>query len=220
MTNHKISTKTAVAAALVLAGILLALTTSAIGRSQPTPDDPNNPTALKLRTMVLGENELPGFTSVECPVVQFAIGGWTSNSAAITELRANGFVMGIRESLHSRRLSATAASSAINFRTAAGARNELAQLLAAARGEGTLTPFAVAGIAGARGYRLATRDSTGYTIAFTHGANEYSLSVSFPVHASTQVSEAQLIRTALGVYTRAGGKVRVVPVARVAVNHK
>jgi hypothetical protein len=126
--------------------------------------------------------------------------------------------MGIRESLRSTRLSATAASSAINFRTTAGARNDLEQRLAAARGEGPLTPFAVAGIAGARGYRLATPHGTGYTIAFTHGANEYRLSVAFPMHASARVFEAQLVRTALHIYTRAGGK--VAPAPRVAINHK
>jgi hypothetical protein len=219
MTNHPTLTKTAVAAVLALTGILLALATSPIGRSQPTPDDPNSPTALALRTMVLGENELPGFTSVECPIVQFALGDWAgSDPATISELRANGFVMGIRESLRSMRLSATAASSAINFRTTAGARNELEQRLVAARGEGTLTPFAVTGIAGARGYRLATRHSTRYTIAFTHDANEYRLSVAFPAHASAQVFETQLVRTALRVYTRAGGK--VAPEPRVAINHK
>jgi hypothetical protein len=212
MTNHPTFTKTALAAALTLTGIVLALAVSPIGRSQPTPDDPSSPTALMLRTMVLGENELPGFTSVQCPLVQTAVSDWAgADKAAIPVLRANGFVMGIRESLHSAKLDAIAASAAINFRTAAGARNDLEQRLAAARSEGALTSFAVAGIAGAKGYRISTLHSSVSTIAFTDRVNEYRISVALPTAAGARLSESQLVHTALRLYTRAGGKKHTAP---------
>jgi hypothetical protein len=215
MTNLLTSTKLAVGAALTLTGIVMALAVSPVGLSQPTPDDPFNPTALKLRAMVLNENELPGFTSVECPLVHMSVGDWVgANTDAIPALRAEGFVMGIRESLRSAKLGASAASVAINFHSAAGATTHLVRQLATVRSEGTATAFSVAGIPGAQGYRLATRTGIRDTIGFTSGSNEYLLSVAFD-DGSQALSTAQLLKTALHIYLRTtGGKHSTAPVVR------
>jgi hypothetical protein len=215
MTNLLTSTKLAVVAALTLTGIVVALAVSPVGRSQPAPDEPFSSTALKLRTMVLDENELPGFTSVECPLVQMSVGDWVgANTDAIPALRTDGFVMGLRETLRSAKLGASAASVAINFHSAAGAATHLMRQLATVRNEGTVTAFSVAAIAGAQGYQATTRTGIRDTIGFTSGSNEYLLSVAFD-HGSQALSTAQLLKAALHVYLRTtGGEYTTAPVVR------
>ena len=178
MTKLTTSTKLTATILGLLGAVALVLSTTAQGREVQL-----TPVTDSLESGVLGPTELPGFTSVQCPSLRTDAADWAGADGATTaRLRANGFVMGIRESLHASGEDASVTSSVKHFRTRGGANAEMAQEVALA-----LAPNAAA-VPDSRGlheYRVLDRPRRGRARDLHGGANEYQLKLIAPGgHAS------------------------------------
>jgi hypothetical protein len=201
MTNTRNTTK--VAAAAAVCGAILAGTAAA--RPAPNPrifsKDPEPRVVFgadieRLQRTMLRPNELHGFAPLDCAVTQSDAAGWAGDDLPSTRaLRREGFVVGVRESLHSRRLAGSAESAATEFRTAAGAKEEAQRALAHV----SATTYPVTGIAGARGY--TDYSGTGYGVVFTVGTRTYEIRVQLAW--SRPAERADVAAAARSVYRRA-----------------
>ena len=200
MTKLTTSTKLTATIFGLLGAVALVLSTTAQGREvQLTPITDS------LESGILGPTELPGFTSVQCPSLRTDPADWAgADGAPAARLRANGFVMGIRESLHASGEEASVTSSVKHFRTRGGANAQMAQEVALA-----LAPTAVAvpDGRGLHGYRFSTGHAAVELVTFTVGANEYQLKLIAPPHGHRfSELEAKLMRSARHLYLRVGGE--------------
>jgi hypothetical protein len=182
-----------------------ATSTSATTSTATTASAPTSGIASRLLT----GNELPpGFTGSQPSVVN-SISGWISDSQTPTQdvasetkrLTRLGFVAGAREDLTGR--SGVGTSVAEQFKTAAGARSELARglKLFKASTANFYKPFRVAGIPGALGF-AETGQPNGVNVAFASGGYYYLVGAQVPATAS---SEATLIAAAKRLYQRVHG---------------
>jgi hypothetical protein len=197
----KLTTPTKLTATIIglLAAVVPVLSTTAQGREvQPTP------VADTLQSGILGPTELPGFTSVQCPSLRTDAADWAgADGAPAARLRADGFVMGIRESLHANGEDASVTSSVKHFRSRGGANAEMAQEVAL-----TLAPnsAAVPDDRGLHVYRFSTGRADVELVVFTMGANEYQLKLIARGSAHSSELEARLLASARHLYHRVGGE--------------
>jgi len=185
-------------------GAAAALGPMAAAHIETSPDG-NSVTAEGLRGMLLGSNDLPGFQTTQCPRVVTSAAEWARNDrAAIGELRTEGFVMGVRESLRSRTGQSTADSEAVHFRTAAGAGREVVRQVAGARTMGLRRRFAVPAIPAGQGYSLVTDGGMSYHVVFSVRSDEYAVALAVPPGAALSDSrgEAEVIAAAAGILAR------------------
>ncbi len=198
MTKLTTSTKLAATILGLLGAVSLLLATTAQGREVQL-----TPVTDSLESGILGPTELPGFTSVQCPSLRTEAADWGGAGGASTErLRANGFVMGIRESLHASGEAATVTSSVEHFRTRVGANSEMAQEVALA-----LAPnlAAVPDARGLHAYRFSRGRDTVELVTFTVGANEYQLKLIAPGGRRFSELQARLLASARHLYRRVNG---------------
>jgi hypothetical protein len=199
MTKLTTSTKLTATILGLLGAVALVVSQVAQGREvQLTPITDS------LESGILGPTELPGFTSVQCPSLRTDATDWAgADGASTARLRANGFVMGIRESLYASGADARVTSSVKHFRTRGGANAELTQEVAMAFAPNSA---AVRDEPGLRGYRFSTGHDAVELVAFTVGANEYQLRLI--AHGSRRSSEleARLLASARHLYHRVGGE--------------
>jgi hypothetical protein len=166
-------TKTIAATTISLAALLTgsALAHSAIRHNTGSVD------VVSLETHIVRSGDLPGFWSTECPIAETSAAMWAAgNHAEATALRAEGFVVGVREPLRSRS-GATAASVALTFRSAAGATADLDRRERLAGHTGYATNFGAPELRAVRAYTVRTAVWTTVRVAYTRGSNEYAVEV-------------------------------------------
>jgi hypothetical protein len=199
MTKLTTSTKLTATILGLLGAVALVLSATAQGRevqSAPVTDS--------LESGILGPTELPGFTSVQCPILRIDAADWAgADTASKARLRANGFVMGIRESLHAKGEDATVTSSVKHFRTHGGADAELTQEVAMAVAPNSASVPADPGV---HGYRFSTGHDAVELVAFTVGANEYQLTLVARSGRTSSDLEARLLASARHLYRRVRGE--------------
>ena len=199
MTKLTTSTKLTATILVLLGAVVLALSTTAQGREVQL-----TPVTDSLETGVLGPTELPGFTSVQCPSLRVDAADWPGADGATTaRLRANGFVMGIRESLHASGVDANVTSSVKHFRTRGGANAELAQEMAPAFAPNSA---AASDARGLHQYRFLAGHAAVELVTFTVGANEYQLKLIAPGGRRFWKLEARLLASARHLYRRVAGE--------------
>ena len=199
MTKLTTSTKLTATILGLLGAVALVLSTTAQGREVQL-----TPVTDSLESGVLGPTELAGFTSVQCPSLRTDAGDWAGADGATTaRLRANGFVMGIRELLHASGADATVTSSVKHFRTRGGANAEMAQEVTLALAPNTA---AVPDSRGLHEYRVSTGRAAVELVTFTVGANEYQLKLIAPGGHRFSQLQAGLLASARHLYRRVGGE--------------
>jgi hypothetical protein len=182
-------------------------TSTAATRAPATTGSTATTASTGIASRVLTSNELNGFTRSQ-PSVANTVSGWLadrqtpSNQVASETKRLTrlGFVAGASENLTGP--SGEGVSIAEQFKTAGGARSELANEVKVFKAEaaGPKT-FPVTGIPGARG--LAATGAGGVNVAFTSGDYYYLVGAFVPaVNAS---SEATIIAAAKHLYRRVHG---------------
>ena len=199
MTTLTTSTKLTATVLGLLGAVALVLSTAAQSREVQF-----TPVTDRMESGILGPTELRGFTSVQCPSLRIDAADWAGADGATTaRLRANGFVMGIRELLYAGGADAHVTSSVKHFRTRGGANAEMAQEVAVA-----LAPNSAA-IADPRGlheYRFTTGHAAVELVTFTIGPNEYQLRLIDPGGRRFSALEARLLGSARHLYRRVGGE--------------
>ena len=199
MTKLTTSTKLTATIFGLLGAVALVLSTTAQGREVQL-----TPVTDSLESGILGPTELPGFTSVQCPSLRTDPADWAgADGAPAARLRANGFVMGIRESLHASGEEASVTSSVKHFRTRGGANAQMAQEVALA-----LAPNAAAvpDDRGLHAYRFSVGHAAVELVTFTVGANEYQLKLVARHGRRFSQLEARLLASARHLYRRVGGE--------------
>jgi hypothetical protein len=162
---------------------------------------------LSLTQRVLPASTLPGFVSPAPLSVVHSAQRWaTSAEQSATPAREAarlhrlGFVSGIDETLHGRSpLAAEAISLVERYRSAAGARAELAHqrqlILRNADGQ-KLTVVRSTGIPGAFAWSVKSRQMTGNNVAFTSGAYYYVVGSGAAPHTSGAPTMHQILTAA------------------------
>jgi hypothetical protein len=202
---------------------LSALAACSVAFAQMTPPHPGveeSKTAYRLQALVLQANELATFVPILCALADPNVEQWANGDrATVAALRSDGFVMGIREPLHSTAQHASATSAAAKFQTVQGAQHDVERQLAAARQAGAVTTFAVSGIPGALGFTRSAHGTEGYRVIFTDGSYEYLVGVERRGELPSGSSVTQLTKAAQLVYDRArSGDTQ--GTIRISVNHK
>jgi hypothetical protein len=133
--------------------------------------------AAELEGKVAQSTDLPGFWSTECPSIERGAAVWAPNDRRqVTALDAEGFLLGVREPLHSDS-GDTAVSFALRFRTAAGLTADLNRRERLASRAGGTTSFGVPQLPSARGYTVRTAHLTTVSVVDALGSTEYGLEV-------------------------------------------
>jgi hypothetical protein len=197
---------TAAAAALLGAAVFAGSQLGGTGSGHSTSATSTN---LPLSARVLAPSALPGFmlTADAAPVhsaSEWALVGRSRTPVRETaRLRSLGFTAGYDEQLHGRYpVAASAVSVVERYRTAAGARGELAyryrqlQLQPGAK----VTTFSVPGIPGAHGVRVDSRGNVDMNIVFASGSYFYVVGAGFPAGAHGAPGQAQLSTAAATLY--------------------
>ncbi len=145
------------------------------------------PTGLRNRVLVAGD--FPGFAPQESSVSNSAAeaaSGMTERPGPererdVARLKKLGFIASVRERL-SPTSGATdeAISIAQQFPSAAAALSELAAETQPITGHERYTPFAVAGIPGARGFGASSNGFSGINLAFADGSYFYLIGAGWP----------------------------------------
>ncbi len=195
------------APALLLAASLLAgcggsgttasSTTSAAGAAAP-------PGGVRGRVLAAGElsgmRPQPQLVGVDAPswVVAEAVAP-SHRASEVARLRRLGFLAAVREPLVAENGSQAAGVSIVEqFRSASAARAELAvEYGQNAASGGRLTPFAVPGIPGGRGFDLSGQGGSGANVAFTKGPYLYVVG-----EAAEASSRASVLAAAQHLYNR------------------
>jgi len=183
------------AAVCVAAGV-------AVGATAATP--------LSLRERLLRMGELGGLVLPSRPRLVTDFGEW-AGAGDPTSLWRAGFVLGIREGYRPKADNGIqAGSSAAEFRTAAGARDEVASEVAAPHAPApAYVAFPVAGIPRAHGYTTTGPGSVTYNVMFNDGRFLYEVDFGgslWAVHRHGPAIKAQTISAAQSLYRRVHGR--------------
>jgi hypothetical protein len=188
--------------------------TSSSSEPPPAPNGPpltsaQVPTALRNHVLVAGD--FPGFAPQESSVSNSpaeAASGMTERPGPererdVTRLKRLGFIASVRE-----RLAPTgggtdeAISVAQQFPSATAALSELAAETTPITAHERYTPFAVAGIPGARGFGASSNGFTGINVAFADGAYSYLIGAGWRNGLSSPPTKAALIAAGQRLYHR------------------
>jgi hypothetical protein len=187
-TNTTKRAATVVASVVALAG---AAPASGAHAREVVAIDPN----LEVRVVQLGE--LPGFWTVDCPLAFGSATAWAQGgNAEATAVHREGFAMGVRELLRSRK-GDVGVSVALRFRSAAGASTDLDRREQLAGHTGYATSFAVPGSPSVRAYSVRTAGFTTVHVAFTRGTDEFAVAVRTAKRAEVGALQ-QALATAAG----------------------
>ena len=151
MTKLTTSTKLTATILGLLAAVALALSTTAQGPRGSADAGHGQPGVRQSSA----RRNCRGSRSVQCPSLRTDAADWAgADGATAARLRADGFVMGIRESLHANGEDASVTSSVEHFRTRGGASAEMTQEVALALAPNSA---AVPDERGLHVYRFSTR---------------------------------------------------------------
>jgi hypothetical protein len=183
--------------------IVLALSGAALAAAAPshTPAAASlTPLDLDARVMQLGE--LPGFWSTACPIAETSAAAWAAgDSGEATALRAEGFVVGVRESVRASS-GASGASVALRFRSAAGATADLDRREQLAGRAGYATNFAVPESDAVRAYTIRGRGLTTVRVAYQRGVDEYAVEVDAPARVDVSALQRKVAAAVVRVAAR------------------
>jgi len=183
-TNKTKQAAALVAAAAALAGGAAALTGAASAREITA--DPN----LDARVVALGQ--VAGFWATDCPILIDDANAWAQGDGAeASALHGEGFAVGARELLRSTS-GEGGVSSALQFRSAAGAAADLERRVHDAGHHGYATNFAVPGAPSVHAYTVRTNLTATVHVAFTRGADEYAIAVETTDSAHVETLELAL----------------------------
>jgi len=185
--------------------LFLAVVVAAACAARVAASEANAPVALTAR--VLRANELKDFKPAKRPVaIKDARKCAPSVYVSIIVLREHGIVACARQSLASRSLGSTGLSTVTQFKTARGAREELATEIAIVKKKGSnYVGFRVRDIPHAHGYRLSSPGSRGYNVMFSDGRFLYLVGAGFHPAAKKHLTRFDVIRAAKRLYRRVHG---------------
>ena len=197
----------AAAAAIVIAAISVHRSISLGTAATARPASHSSP--LTLTERVLPPSALPDFISMGRPAVVHSASSWATSAErsprpALETQRLNrlGFVGGVDEHLQGRfPLAAEAISVVERYRSAAGARAELAYqrrstLASAIDGGQRIMPFGGIAIPGGFGWVARTRSVTGINVMFTSGSYYYLVGSGAAPGAHGAPTPAQIVAAA------------------------
>jgi hypothetical protein len=181
---------------------------------QPRPTT----SAVLLTQRLIGAAELPGMHAIQIPTVIRSAATWEQGvglvgpqlereTAALTRL---GFFAGVRQTLDGQGRSTVEITSVVErFRSAAGARANLARASRHPRGPGVqprlrVHPFRVAAIPGAVGESTAGPFSSSQSVAFVAGPFYYQVVAITPRAREQAPTRARLIAACTVAYRRLG----------------
>jgi hypothetical protein len=161
-----------------------------------------------LRTSELGGLVVPGRRHLVTSAEEW------SGYGDMTSLRRAGFVRGLRKGYGPKAANGIHAGSAVaEFRTAAGARYEVASEVAAPHAPApTYVAFPVAGIPGAHGFTMTGPGFVAYNVMFDDGRFQYEISFAgslWAIHRHGPAIKAQTIAAAQALYRRVHGARRL-----------
>jgi hypothetical protein len=187
--------------------VLLAVTWSAVATASPEP--------LPLSAHLIRAGEFAGFRPESKTQSYSTTKAWVAGgphprvaqtSAEIARLHRAGFVAAVSEFLDRGLARGNGLSWVMQLRSAASARAELeTQLQQVRAGSGSFSTFAVPGIPGARGYRVAGGDVIGENIFLTDGPFLHLVGQGFGSSEKNPPTRAALIAAATKLYQRVHG---------------
>ena len=184
-----------------------------VGTGNASAAAPTGP-PLPLTARVLGVSALPGMVATHPTAVARSASEWAatvdssrSPSRETARLRTLGFAGGAVEQLHGLYpLAAEAISIAEQYRSAAGARAELAyQYSRLEASPGARVATFPTGIPGARGVSVTAAGSTGLNVMFAVGRYYYLVGTGSPSSARNVPGRPQVTRAAGGLYLTVNG---------------
>ena len=154
-------------------------------------------------------SELGGLVVAGRPRLVTSVVGWTTGDPM--RLIQAGFVRGLREGYGAKADDGISAlSSVAEFRTAAGARDEVASEVGSVHPPApTYVAFPVAGIPRAHGFRQEAPGSVGYFVMFNDGRFQYEIGFGGSPsadHRHGPAIKAQAIAAAQALYSRVHGR--------------
>lgn len=161
-----------------------------------------------LRAHVLQPRDVPGLWADEPFEVARSARAWYARCTgkpcltAIKEMRARGFVVGIRGHLSGVRPGPEALSAAVEFKSTRAAQAMVAATMVDARLNSLITRVPVKGIPGAQAVAIRNAESKGYVIAFASGRFAHQFMYLYPRNTSKPLSVAQALAGARAVYRR------------------
>src|SRR5262249_48793449 len=169
-------------------------------------------TALPLRSRVLRTSELGGLVVPGRSRLVTSVDVWAVSSPynETATLRRPGFVRGLRKGYRPKAYNGMGAYSYVaEFRTAAGARNEVAREVHSLHPPApTYVAFPVAGIPGAHGFTRTGPNFVSYFVMFNDGRFQYEVSFLgslWAIHRHGPAIKAQAIAAAQALYHRVHG---------------
>jgi hypothetical protein len=204
------------ATSLVLLGLVGACSwagSQLVGTGNASVTAPTGP-PLPLTARVVGASTLPGMVATHATAVAQTASEWAttvdssrSPSQETARLRALGFAGGAAEQLHGLYpMAAEAISIAEQYRSATGARAELAyQYSRLEHSPGAKVATFSAGIPGARGVSVTAAGSTGLNVMFAVGRYYYLVGTGSPSSARNVPGRPQLTSAAGVLYLTVNG---------------
>jgi hypothetical protein len=206
--------------AVALAAVAAAAGVFTLGRTDTSSSTGTSISAsaqMPLTERVLTPSTLHGFAQTEQPPAIHGAAQWAAiaeQSPSVTEaarLEKLGFVAGVQERLHGLLpLKAEAISTAEQFRTAGGARAELAAQYQQAVNDASMTGakvrvFAVAGIPGALAWTASGKHTSAVNVSFAVGSYYYLVGSGFPTGTHRAPGQTQLTQAAQSIYLTISG---------------
>ncbi len=206
--------------AVALAAVAAAAGAFTLGRTNVSSSTGTSNSAaaqMPLTERVLTPGGLHGFVQIERPAGIYGAAQWAAiaeQSPSVTEaarLQKLGFVAGVQERLHGLLpLQAEAISTAEQFRTAGGARAELATQYQQAVNDARMTGakvrlFPVAGIPGALAWTASADHTSGVNVSFAVGSYYYLVGSGFPTGTHRAPGQTQLTQAAQSIYLTISG---------------
>jgi hypothetical protein len=166
-----------------------------------------------MRTSELGGLVVPGRPRLVTDIVEWTTGGPTGEWEPLDpkSLYLAGFVRGLREGYGPKADDGMSAlSSVAEFRTAAGARDEVASEVESVHPPApTYVAFPVAGIPRAHGFKKEAPGITFYFVMFNDGRFQYEIGFggsAWAIHRHGPAIKAQMIAAAQALYRRVHGR--------------
>jgi hypothetical protein len=166
-----------------------------------------------MRTRELGGLVVPGRPRLVTNIAEWTTGDptgeWTTRDPK--SLALAGFVRGLREGYGPKAYNGMSAlSSVAEFRTAAGARDEVASEVGSVHPPPpTYVAFPVASIPGAHGFKKEGPGITVYVVMFNDGRFQYEIGFGgspWAIHRHGPAIKAQMIAAARALYRRVHGR--------------
>jgi hypothetical protein len=202
--------------AAAIAATAAALTTAALHTAIPShaaSASASSMATLPMTERVVGPRRLENFVPVAHPAVVSTPTAWATTtehmrapSQETSRLHRLGFVSGIDEQLLGLSpLKARGSSLVERFRSAAGARAELAYQYKHQTAGANVTSYRVVGIPGARSWIGRRHGTTAINVSFAVGSYYYRVGSQFPTGSDATPSRGSINSAASGLYLLVNG---------------